>query len=101
MKHLLLSSAFTVVALSSAALAEERRIEITVGELTCPSCSFIVASALRGVPSVEINGFEEGPEDGQGIFAVSFEDTETTVASIIAAVTANGYPASVLPEIDS
>ena len=101
MKHLLLSSAFTVVALSSAALAEERRIEITVGELTCPSCSFIVASALRGVPSVEINGFEDGPEDGQGIFAVSFEDTETTVASISAAVTANGYPASVLPEIDS
>lgn len=101
MKYLLLSSAFIVAALSSAALAEERRIEITVGELTCPSCSFIVASALRGVPSVEINGFEDGPEEGQGIYTVSFDDAETSIAIIIGAVTANGYPASALPEIDS
>ncbi|WP_375254118.1 heavy-metal-associated domain-containing protein [Yoonia sp.] len=100
MKHLLLSSALTVAALSSATWAEERSIEITVGELTCPSCSFIVASALRSVPSVEINGFEDGPADGQGIYTVSFEDTETTVESIVGAVTANGYPVSVLPEVD-
>ena len=43
MKHLLLS-ALAIVALSTPALAEERQVEIAVSELTCPSCSFIVAS---------------------------------------------------------
>ena len=73
MKHLLLS-ALAIVALSTPALAEERQVEIAVSELTCPSCSFIVASSMRGVPSVE---------------------------SIIGAVTANGYPAQVLPDTAS
>lgn len=101
MKHIVLLSAFAVAALSSAAFAEVRKIEIAVSELTCPSCSFIVASALKSVPSVEISNFEEGPQDGQGVYSVSFDDAETTVESIIGAVTANGYPASVLPAMDS
>jgi len=101
MKPLLLVSAVTLAAVSSAAFAEERKIEIAVGELTCPSCSFIVASSLKGVPSLEINDFQDGPEDGQGAYSVTFDDAETTIENIIGAVTANGYPASVVPEMDS
>lgn len=101
MKHILLSSALAVAAFASAAFAEERTVEIAVSELTCPSCSFIVASSMRGVPSVEINDFVDGPEFGHGIYNVTFDDTQATVESIIEAVKANGYPAQVLPDTAS
>ncbi|MEP4461673.1 MAG: hypothetical protein ABJ027_06640, partial [Roseibium sp.] len=71
MKHILLSSALAIAAFVPAAFAEERTIEIAVSELTCPSCSFIVASSMRGVPSVQINDFVDGPEFGQGIYGVT------------------------------
>ncbi|GAW37195.1 hypothetical protein RA2_04271 [Roseovarius sp. A-2] len=97
MKHLLLSSTLAVVAFSSAAFAEERKVEIAVSELTCPSCSFIVAASMRGVPSVQIVKFADGPEYGHGVYNITFDDAETNVESIIDAVTANGYPAQVVP----
>jgi len=100
MKHLLIST-LTIAALSTPAFAEERKVEIAVSDLTCPSCSFIVASSMRGVPSVEIAEFEDGPEYGQGVYSVTYDDTETTIESIIGAVTANGYPAKVLPDTAS
>ncbi len=96
MKKILLSSALALAALSSAALAEERRVEIAVSELTCPSCSFIVASSMQGLPSVQIDSFADGPEYGQGVYSVTFDDAETSVDSIIETVMANGYPAKAL-----
>ena len=101
MKHTLLSSAVCLAAFASAAFAEERTVEIGVSELTCPSCSFIGASSMRGVPSVEINSFEDGAEYGQGVYSVTFDDAETTVEGIIEAVMANGYPAEILPDTAS
>ncbi len=101
MKHTLLSSVLAVAAFASAAFAEERTVEIAVSELTCPSCSFIVASSMRGVPSVEINDFAEGPESGHGVYNVTFDDAEASVERIIEAVMANGYPAEVLQPGDS
>lgn len=101
MKHIMLSSALAVAALASAAFAEERTVEIAVSELTCPSCSFIVASSMRGVPSVQINDFADGPQYGHGVYNVTFDDTQATVESIIEAVKANGYPAQVFPDTAS
>ncbi len=101
MKHILLSSALAIAAFVPAAFAEERTIEIAVSELTCPSCSFIVASSMRGVPSVQINDFVDGPEFGQGIYGVTFDDAKTSVEDIIKAVAANGYPAQALPDTAS
>ena len=101
MKHILLSSALTIAAFAPGAFAEELTVEIAVGELTCPSCSFIVASSMRGVPSVQINDFVDGPEYGQGVYSVTFDDAETSVENIIEAVAANGYPAQVLPDTAS
>ena len=98
MKHILLSSALAITAFTSAAFAEERTVEIAVSELTCPSCSFIVASSMRGVPSVQIDDFVDGPEYGQGVYSVTFDDAETSVEDIIKAVAANGYPAQALPD---
>jgi mercuric ion binding protein len=56
---------------------------------------------MRGVASVEIDSFVDGPEYGQGVYSVTFDDAETTVESIIEAVVANGYPAQVLPDTAS
>jgi len=101
MKHILLSSALAISAIAPAAFAEERTVEIAVGELTCPSCSFIVASSMRGVPSVQIDDFVDGPEYGQGVYSVTFDDAETSVENIIDAVAANGYPVQALPDTAS
>lgn len=101
MKRILLTSALAVAAFSAPALAKERTAEIAVSELTCPSCSFIVASSMRGVPSVQIDDFVDGPQYGQGVYSVTFDDAETSVDSIIAAVMANGYPAEILPDTAS
>ena len=101
MKHTLLSAALGIAAFASAAFAEERTVEIAVSELTCPSCSFIVASSIRGVPSVQINDFVDGPAYGQGVYSVTFDTAETSVESIIKAVAANGYPAQALPDTAS
>ena len=101
MKHILLSSTLAIAAFAPAAFAEERTVEIAVGELTCPSCSFIVARSMRGVPSVQIDDFVDGPEYGQGVYSVTFDDAETSVENIIDAVAANGYPAQALPDTAS
>ena len=98
MKRILLSSVLAVAAFTSAAFAAERTVEIAVSELTCPSCAFIVASSMRGVPSVRINDFAEGPEYGNGVYNVTFDDTETSLESIIEAVTENGDPAKALTD---
>jgi len=98
MKHILLSSVLAVAALSSQAFAEEQTVKIAVSELTCPSCSFIVASSMRGVPSVQIKDFVEGPEYGHGVYNVTFDDAEASVERIIEVVMANGYPAQVLSD---
>lgn len=56
---------------------------------------------MRGVPSVQIDDFVDGPEYGQGVYSVTFDDAETSVDSIIDAVAANGYPAQALPDTAS
>ena len=81
------------------ASAEEQRINIGVGELTCPTCSFTVAAAMRGVPTVEIIDFTEGEEFGT--YIVAFDDQAANPDMIIDAVLSNGYPAELLQAGDS
>ncbi|MBE1296722.1 MULTISPECIES: periplasmic mercury ion-binding protein [Roseobacteraceae] len=83
------------------ATADEQRINVGVGELTCPSCSFTVAAAMRGVPTVEIVDFLEGETWGEGIYVVAYDDQAASPDMIINAVLANGYPAEVLQSGDS
>jgi len=81
--------------------ADEQRINVGVGELTCQTCSITVAAAMRGVPTVEIIDFQEGEEFGTGTYVVAFDDQATNPDMIIEAVLANGYPAEVLQAGDS
>lgn len=95
----MLLGAFALSSLLAApVLAGEQTVRISVGGLTCPSCSFIVASALKEVPSVVIDDFSEGPEATQGIYVVTFDDAKTTPEDLVDAVEVNGYPADLLTE---
>jgi len=96
MKHLSLALATLGILAAMPASAEEQRINVGVAELTCPTCSFTVAAAMRGVPTVEIVDFQEGEEFGTGTYVVAFDDQAASPDMIIEAVLANGYPAEVL-----
>ncbi|GGH41865.1 mercuric ion binding protein [Cribrihabitans marinus] len=97
--HLALAVVGTLAAFPAS--AAEQRINIGVGELTCPTCSFTVATAMRGVPTVEIIDFREGEEFGTGTYVVAFDDQAANPDMIIEAVLANGYPAEIVEPGDS
>ena len=96
MKTIQLAIATLGILAAMPASAEEQRIKIGVGELTCPTCSFTVAAAMRGVPTVEIIDFQAGEEFGTGTYVVAFDDQAASPDMIIEAILANGYPAEVL-----
>lgn len=100
----MLKTLIGAVALSSflalPALAAERTIRIGVGGLTCPSCPFIVSSALKKVPGTTVDDFQDGPEKEHGVFVVTYDDAATSPEVLLEAVTANGYPAELLPQTD-
>lgn len=83
------------------ASADEQRINVSVGELTCPTCSFTVAAAMRGVSSVEIIDFQEGSEFGKGTYMVAYDDQVANPGMIVDAILATGYPAKILQPNDS
>ena len=101
MKKIQLALATLSVLAAMPASADEQRINVGVGDLTCPTCSFTVAAAMRGVPTVEIIDFQEGEEFGTGTYVVAFDDQATSPDMIIEAVQSNGYPAEVLQAGDS
>ncbi|OOY06945.1 hypothetical protein [Thioclava sp. F36-7] len=75
------------------ALAGEAQTRLHVTALTCPSCSYIVATALKRVESVKIAEFVEG-EAEDGIYVLHYDDAVTDPKALIAAVTGVGYGAA-------
>lgn len=96
MKPLALS--LLALVLAAAAQAAERQAKIEVTELTCPSCPFIAAQAIRDLESVEIveGDYDQGAE--KAVFVVKYDDTATTAAAIAAAPGHYGYPGRVLDD---
>ncbi len=91
MKHLLLAA---TLGLAPVALqAEEAETRLHVSGLTCPSCSYIVATALKNVETVEIAEFTEG-EAEDGVYVLRYDDAVTDPEALIAAVTGIGYSAA-------
>lgn len=97
MKTLLLSTISAGLMATMPAFADEQTVSIDVSDMTCPSCSFTVATSMKRVPTVQILDFEEGEEFGKGVFVVTFDDETATPEMIVDAVMANGYPARALP----
>jgi len=97
MKHFFATAAIALTLLSNAALAAEQQIaKILVGQLTCPSCAYIVATSMSTVPTVDILDFLVGEDPYEGIFTVSFDDASATPQMIVEAVISNGYPAELV-----
>jgi periplasmic mercuric ion binding protein len=97
MKRLLVT-ALMVLSLAVAAQAAEQQAKIAVSELSCPSCVYIVSSAIKQVPSTEIVDFTEGENWWEGTFLVSYDDASATPKMIVEAILGYGYPASVVTE---
>ena len=98
MKTLLLSVAAATSFLAAPLPAGERMIGVSVGDMTCPSCSYTVATSMKRVPTVRIVSFEESDTFGEGVFTVSFDDEAASPEMIIEAVMANGYPARLVQD---
>ncbi len=74
-----------------AAFAGERTVTLTVSNMTCASCPYIVEKSLTGLPGVTkvAVSFKEKSA------IVTFDDQKTTAVALIAATTNAGYPASI------
>ncbi|MGR3498585.1 MAG: heavy-metal-associated domain-containing protein [Limimaricola soesokkakensis] len=93
MKHLLLAASLGLAPVALQAEEAETRLHVT--GLTCPSCSYIVATALKHIDTVEIAEFAEG-EAEDGLYVLRYDDLVTDPEALIAAVTGVGYGASLV-----
>jgi len=91
MKHLLLAASLGLAPVALQAEEAETRLHVT--GLTCPSCSYIVATALKRIDTVEIAEFTEG-EAEDGLYVLRYDDAVTDPEVLIAAVTGVGYGAA-------
>ncbi|WP_040614868.1 heavy-metal-associated domain-containing protein [Oceanicola granulosus] len=95
MKRTLLATALMLAPTMSLAGEAETRLHVT--GLTCPSCSYIVAAALKKVESVRIAEFFEG-EAEDGTYLLQYDDAVIEPEAMVAAVTGVGYGASLVAE---
>ncbi|MGR3591527.1 MAG: heavy-metal-associated domain-containing protein [Limimaricola soesokkakensis] len=93
MKHLLLATSLSLAPVTIQAAEAETRLHVT--GLTCPSCSYIVATTLKRIDTVEIAQFIEGEAD-DGLYVLHYDDAVTNPEALIAAVTGVGYGASLV-----
>lgn len=91
MKRILLAAILLLA--PAAALAGEAQTRLHVTGLTCPSCSYIVATALKRVDTVEIVEFVEGDAE-DGVNVLHYDDAVTNPEALITAVTGVGYGAA-------
>ncbi|WP_448328202.1 heavy-metal-associated domain-containing protein [Sulfitobacter sp. M13] len=96
----LLISTTALILSAGGAMAAEATTRVDVEGLTCPSCSYIVATAMKRVKSVEILEFIEGDAEN-GLYVLRYDDVLTDPEAIVAAVTGVGYGASLAAESGS
>lgn len=101
MKRLITAAAIATGLWASAVSAAEQTTRVAVSELSCPSCVYIASTAMREVPSVEVEDFTEGEIWSEGTFVVTYDDEIATPEMIAEAVRGYGYPASVVTESGS
>ncbi|MDF0603355.1 hypothetical protein P1J78_21720 [Psychromarinibacter sp. C21-152] len=98
MKRILFAASLLLA--PAAALAGDAQTRLHVTGLTCPSCSYIVATALKRVDTVEIAEFAPG-EAEDGIYVLQYDDAVTDPEALIAAVTGVGYGAALAADSGS
>jgi periplasmic mercuric ion binding protein len=97
-----LATALAVLSFTVAAQAAEKSVKIAVSELSCPSCAYIVSTAMKEVPTVEVGAFEQDEVNWwEGTFTVTYDDASATPEMIVEAIMGYGYPASVIADSGS
>jgi periplasmic mercuric ion binding protein len=76
--------------------AAEQQARIEVSELSCPSCPYIAADAVKSIESVEIIRGEYDQAAEKMVLLVSYDDVLTTPDAIAGAPMQYGYPGRVL-----
>jgi mercuric ion binding protein len=77
---------------TSAALAGEKIVTLKVDGMTCASCPYQVKAALKKVEGVE--SATVSIETSEAV--VSFDDSQTSVASLTEATTNAGFPSEII-----
>ena len=91
MKNLVASILSVMIAsASSAAVAAERTIKLSVPDMTCASCPYMVKQAISAVDGIK--SVEATMEDRSA--TVIFEDTVTNLEAIQQATAGIGYPST-------
>lgn len=79
---------------AAAAAAAPQEAAIAVGDLTCPTCSWIAGQAMEKVDSVEIVDAVVDWDAERATYLVRFDDSVTDIDALIAAVERYGYSAA-------
>lgn len=91
MKKLIPAIVFAMLATaSSVAIAAEQTIKLSVPDMTCVSCPYMVKQAISAVDGIK--AVEATMEDRSA--TVTFEDTVTSIEAIQQATANIGYPSS-------
>jgi len=96
MRYLTLSLLGLLVA--TGVQAAEKQASIEVSELSCPSCPYIAADAVKSIDSVEILQGDYDQAAEKIVFLVSYDDAITTPEAIAQASMQYGYPGRVLDD---
>lgn len=82
--------------IAASAGAAERSVELSVPGMSCPSCPFIVQSAIGTLDGV----LEITTDAGTRTARVTYDDALVDLAAIRAASADAGYATTLLPEAD-
>lgn len=90
------AAAFAGLMAAGSVSAAERHAKIEVSGLTCPSCPYIAAEAVKSVDSVKIVTGDYDEAAQIIVFDVTYDDAVTTPETIAEASMDYGYPGRVL-----
>jgi mercuric ion binding protein len=97
MRYTYMTLAGAVLLSLSQAFAAERTVTLTIKNMTCSACPYIVEKSLAAVPGVT----EADVSFEHKTAIVSFDDKQTSVASLITATTKAGYPSQAVAATDA
>ena len=83
-----ITAAAAILMSAGSAMAGERTVTLTVDNMTCASCPYIVKKTLAAVPGV--HDVKVSYQDRTAL--VTFEDSETDVTVLTAATARAGFP---------
>lgn len=93
MKHILVTTlGIALLASAAGVTAGERTVTLSVKNMTCVSCPYIVKKSLSRVDGVK--AVDVSLEKQQAV--VRYDDARTNTAALTAATTKFGFPSSVI-----